>query len=87
MTFQCRFVPGCVNSAQIVIPQSHVVHLVPHVYRRLVKFLADVLEDGVDSRVRVVDADVQPAILLPLDALKEALNFLVLCGESFFRYE
>ena len=68
-----------------MIPQAHVVHLVPHVYRRFVKSLADILEDGVHSRVRVVDADVEPAILLPLDALKEALDLLILGAEFFFR--
>ena len=75
--------PGSVHSAQVVVPQAHVVHHVPHVHGRLVEFLADVVEDGVDSRVRVVDADVQPAILLPLDPLKEALDFLILVKSNF----
>ena len=77
-------VPGCVNSAQVVIPQAHIVHFVPHVHGGFVKFLANVLEDGIYPRVRIVDTDVQPAVLLPLDALEEALDLLILLGAEVF---
>ena len=61
-----------------MVPETHAVDLVPDAHGTLVELDARALHDGVDPGVRVVDADVQLAVLLPLDAVKESLDVVVL---------
>merc|ERR1719195_1532084 len=61
-----------------MVSQAHSVYLIPDAYWGFIELLAGALHNSINPGISIVDANVQLAVLFPLDALEEALDIIVL---------
>ena len=72
-------VPGSISCADVMVTKSNIIDNVPTVgWIGFPKLFAYVVKDKVDSRIGVVDENVNLAVLIRLDLFKQRFNFVLL---------